>query len=63
MPACFSAVENEEDIQLTDEEVQAALDREDELGKLVSAAFSFSLPPFGDVRDDPAPRLAAGGGD
>ena len=63
MSVCFSAVETEEDIHLADEEVQAALDREDELGELVSAAFSFSVPPFRDVRDDPAPRLGEGGDD
>ena len=34
---------------MTDAEIADALDREDELGKLVSFAFSFDIPQFNAV--------------
>jgi len=54
-------VETEEDIHLADAEVRDALDRGDELGRLVARAFSFSVPPFGDVRGEPTPGDGEGG--
>ena len=46
--ACLSFV-NDEAFLLTDAEIADALNREDELGKLVSCAFSFDVLDFGEV--------------
>ncbi len=48
----------DEDICLADDEIFAALDRKDELGRLVSSAFSFELPPFCEVFADLSACLA-----
>ena len=40
---------NDEAFFLTDAEIADALNREDELGKLVSCAFSFDVLDFGEV--------------
>ena len=40
---------NDEEIFLTNAEIADALNREDELGKLVSSAFSFNVAPFCEV--------------
>lgn len=37
---------NDEEVVLTEVEVSDALNREDELGKLVLSAFSFKIPPI-----------------
>ena len=37
---------NEDEVNLTEAEIADALNRKDELGKLVSCAFSFEIPPF-----------------
>jgi len=39
----------EENIQLADGEINAALNRDDDLGRLVTCAFSFSVAPFSEV--------------
>lgn len=40
---------NDEEVSLADAEIADALDRGDELGKLVSFAFSFKIPGFSTV--------------
>lgn len=47
--ACLYVVEEEEDIQLTEGEIEAALNRDDDLGRLVMHVFSFSVAPFEEV--------------
>jgi len=51
----------EEDIYLADAAIRDALNREDELGRLVSRAFSFPVPPFGVVRGALATSEGEGG--
>ena len=46
--ACLSFV-NADEVSLTDAETADALNREDELGRLVLSAFSFDIPPFDEV--------------
>ena len=46
--ACLTHV-NEEDITLTECEEADALNRNDDLGRLVTCAFSFAIAPFDEV--------------
>ena len=55
--ACLCFV-NDEEISLTNAEIADALNREDELGKLVFRAFSFDIPPFNKILIGIAPGSA-----
>jgi hypothetical protein len=55
-------VEEEENIQLAEGEIEAALNRDDDLGRLVTRAFSFSVAPFAEVFGDGVLVASAEGG-
>ena len=56
--ACLVFV-NDEEVLLTDAETADALNREDELGRLVLSAFSFDIQPFDEVSADCAGEEAS----
>lgn len=51
---------NEEDCALTPEMEAVAIDRNDDFGRLVTQAFTFSLPPFSFVAAGPIHQPAGG---
>ena len=51
----ISSVEEYRLTSLTEKEAAAALDRGDELGKLVLRAFSFDIPAFREIMGDILP--------
>ena len=53
-------MESEEDCVLTPEMEAEAIDRDDDLGRLVTASFVFDLPPFPFKTDTPTLQPSGG---